>query len=138
MATKFSPSMNGIKIGFQYEGFEFSPDHKYARIRKPRVVIFRDVNIMDHSNILEVSGAVILKQKDHKSNIYRNLSCSGRGKKIIKRMTGEWIELDSTKEVRKLYRVTLTGINWAGGPLEVSGYIAYPRLLPNGSTISTL
>ena len=126
MVPKVSPSMNGVRLGFQFDGFEFSPDHKYARIRKPRVVIFRDVNIVDHSNVLEVSGSVILKQKDHKTNVYRNINCSGRGHKIIKRLTGEWIKLDPTKYVRKLYRITLEGIDYAGGPLTVGGYIAYP------------
>lgn len=35
MFTKFGNSVNGVKIGFQYEGFEFSKDRKYARITKP-------------------------------------------------------------------------------------------------------
>lgn len=126
MVTKFSPSLNGIKIAFQYEGFEYSPDRKYARIRKPRVVIIRDIHIDNHTNLLAVSGSVILKQKDHKANLYRNVSCSGNGRKIIKRLTGEWIEIDSEKYIRKHYQISLEGINHAGAPLIVSGYISYP------------
>lgn len=93
MVTKFSPSVNGIKIAFQYEGFEFSKDGKYARLTKPRVIIIRDVKIVDHKRLLTVSGSVILKQNGHKVNLYPNINCSGRGRKIIKRLTGEWVEL---------------------------------------------
>lgn len=126
MVTKFSPSANGVKIAFQYEGFEYSKDRKYARITKPRVIIVRDVNIVDHTNLLTVSGSLILKQKDHKANLYRNVSCSGRGRKIIKRLTGEWVELDPTKFVRKQFRIVLEGIDYAGQPLVVNGYVSFP------------
>lgn len=129
MVTKFSPSVNGIKIAFQYEGFEFSKDGKYARITKPRVIIVRDVNIRDHTNLLTVSGTVIVKQKDQKVNLYRNLSCSGRGRKIIQRLTGEWVALSTEKEVRKQFRIVLDGIDYAGEPLIVSGLISYPQVL---------
>lgn len=128
MVTKFSQSINGVKIAFHYEGFEYSRDRKYARIRKPRVIIFREVNIVNHTNLLEISGTVILKQKGHVINFYRNLSCSGKGRKIIKRLTSVWVALDPSKETRKFFRVNLLGIDHVGEPLTVSGYIAYPQL----------
>lgn len=128
MITKFGSSLNGIKIGFQYEGFEFSKDRKYARLRKPRVVIFRDSNIVNHKNLLSVSGTVILRQHGHTVNLYPNINCSGKGRKIIQRLTGEWILLDQTKEIRKQFRIILEGVDLAGNQLVVGGLITYPKI----------
>lgn len=70
----------------------------------PCVIIIRDVNIVDHKNLLTVSGSVILKQNGH-------------------------VELSSEKEVRKQFRIILDGIEYAGEPLIVSGFISYPQVL---------
>lgn len=126
MITKFSPTVNGVCIAFQYAGFEYSKDCTYARINKPRVLILRDVNIKSHSPLLSVSGHVFLKQKDHKANLYQNINCSGKGKKIIKRLTGEWVAINSTTTVRKQFHIVLEGLDQVGEPLIITGYIPFP------------
>lgn len=123
---KIGPKHNGVAIAFQHDGFEISKDGKYARIKKPRLIIIRDVNIVDHTNVLTITGLSFVKQKDTKTSIYRNIICSGRGRKTIKRFTGEWIALDPNKSVKKLYNIVLDGINYVGQPLTVGGYITYP------------
>lgn len=131
MITKTSSSVNGVKLGFQYEGFEFSKDGTKARITKPRVIIIRDVNIVDHVNQLVVSGSIVVMQKGKPTNSYYNINCSGKGKKILKHFTGRWIDLDPDKHVRRMFNVKLNNIEWASQGVSLSGYIAYPTCQVN-------
>lgn len=124
MITKLSPNVNGIQLGFQYEGFEISKDGKYARLTKPRIVLFGDLDSTDHKNVLYVSGSPIVKQKGQTTNIYRNVHCFGKGKKVIKRLAAEWVELKSQGSTRKALYANLA---WATGQIELLKYISYPE-----------
>lgn len=124
MITKLSSSVNGIQLGFQYEGFEISKDGKYARVTKPRIILISDANAVNHNNILCVSGSVIVKQKDHTINVYRNVRCSGTGKKVIKRLTGEWVLLKAESKTKK---AVYARIDWLDNSIELLRYISYPE-----------
>lgn len=135
MAGGYGTEHNGVRIGVFWDGIEVSTDGSQARITDPRVVIDRDVNIIDSTNNLSVSGGAVTDDS------WSNTDVSGSGSERIRSCVGAWRTLAYGATSTATFSASMSGVDYAGTTLTVSKTITYPArkyalpAVPTGCTV---
>lgn len=131
MAGDWGSKKNGVKIGVFWDGIEYNSDQSKARITNGRVRIDRDVNIIDSTNKLSVSGSAVTDAS------WSNLNVSGSGAETIKNVDESWVTLAYGSTTNANFNATMTGVDYADGTLTASDTVTFPArpyTVPNAPT----
>ena len=125
-----------FQIGFDWTGIEVSSDGSQARILGGKLLRNSSAQLNDTTSTTTGTGTAIV---DFTAN---GLNYSGTGKKTVRSVTGQWVNLSYTIRVKASVAITAGPIEGAGGNVTVSGDIEYPLRkigvpsAPTGLTVS--
>ena len=125
-----------FQIGFDWTGIEVSSDGSQARIVGGKLLRNSSAQLNDTTSTTTGTGTAIV---DFTAN---GLNYSGTGKKTVRSVTGQWVNLSYTIKVKATVTITAGPIEGAGGNVTVSGDIEYPLRkiglpsAPTGLTVS--
>lgn len=120
MAGGWGSKKNGVRLGCFWDGIELSSDGSMARITNGRVRIDRDVNIVDSTNKLSVSGGAVADAS------WSNLNVSGSGEETIKGVGETWVALNYGSTKTATFSASMSGIDYAGGTVSNTETVTYP------------
>lgn len=125
-----------FQIGLDWTGIEVSSDGAQARIVGGKLLRNSSAQLNDTTSTTTGTGTAIV---DFTAG---GLNYSGTGKKTVRSVTGQWVNLSYTIKVKATVTITAGPIEGAGGNVTVSGDIEYPLRkiglpsAPTGLTVS--
>lgn len=109
-----------FQIGLDWTGIEVSSDGSQARIVSGKLLRNSSAQLNDITSTTTGTGTAIV---DFTAN---GLNYSGTGKKTVRSVAGQWVNLSYTIKVKASVTITAGPIEGAGGNVTVSGDIEYP------------
>jgi len=125
MPTKWSSKKNGVRVGVAYDDIKvtIADNEVYAKLTNPRVLIDRDVNIVDTANRFEVTGGAVVDVTKTNQNV------SGSGQKTVFTVTAQKRPMKATTHTAH-FKVVAKNIDYAGSDLTADMTITFPAIEP--------